>query len=505
LTFRIGPRVLDDQADRLDIITPQKFIPLAEPYRESNRLPRELLTGMAEEGLFGLNLPESYGGQGLPYTATLAVHRERFGYFHPVCDATYGLQTLGTGAIVHVGSPEQQERYFQGLITGELVFAFGLTEPHSGSDVMSMKTNVRRDGDDWVLNGQKMFISGSPDADAYVTFARSGEGRNDVTAFIIEKGTPGFTPRGDLDVAARHPIGYLDFDECRVSDAQRIGPVHGGLGGSFGTLQSYRPSVGAFGVGIGRRAHDIALDFARGRESFGTKLIDLDTVRARLGRLWAGVEAGGALVTRASALRDAGEAGTVEVAAAKFHATEHANRATYDSQQLHGGRGVLIDSEPYYLSRHARATSIYEGSSEVQRFIIGRAELRRQASGTAVDRDGDGLTGWVRRGYETWLAAYAGLPGADQREQRIGNLYTAVLAAETTADDDRRDGAASWAASCELLAADAAVEVLAALIELPESAAVDAAIAEGRSAVRAGGRSRDDLALAVAAARIAED
>ena len=505
MTFHIGPRVLDELAVRLDTLTPEKFVPLAEQYRESNQLPRELLTAMAAEGLFGLNLPESYGGQGLPYTGTIAVHRERFGYHHPVCDATYGLQTLGTGAIVHIGSPEQQERYFQGLISGDLVFSFGLTEPHSGSDVMSMKTTVRREGDDWVLNGQKMFVSGSPDADAYVTFARSGEKRNEVTAFIIEKGTPGFTPRSDIDVAARHPIGYLDFDECRVSDAQRLGPVHGGLGGSFGTLQSFRPSVGAYGVGLGRKAHDISLEFTRHRESFGKKLADLDTIRARLGRIWAGVEAGGALVTRAAALRDAGESGEVEVAAAKFQATEHANRAAYDAQQLHGGRGVLIDSEPYYISRHARAAAIYEGSSEVQRFIIGRAELRRHAAGTTVGRDGDGLLSWVRRGYETWLDAYSSIPGADQREQRIGNLYTAVLSAETTADDDRRDGAASWAASCDLLAADAAMELLGALTELPESTAVDAAIAEGRAAIRAGGTSRDDLALAVASARIAED
>jgi acyl-CoA dehydrogenase len=505
MTFHLGPRSLDTTATRLDTLAPEKLIPLAEPYRESNRLPRELISGMAEEGLFALNLPPSHGGSGLPYTATIAVHRERFGYFHPVCDAAYGLQTLGTGAIVHIGSPEQQDRYFPGLIGGDLVFAFGLTEPHSGSDVMSMKTTVRRDGDDWVLNGQKMFVSGSPDADAYVTFARSGEERNQVTAFIVEKGTPGFTPRGDLDVAARHPIGYLDFDECRVSDAQRLGPVHGGLGGSFGTLQSYRPSVGAFGVGVGRRAHDISLEFAKGRHSFGSKLADLDTIRARLGRIWAGVEAGGALVTRAAAMRDAGQSGEVEVAAAKLFATEHANRAAYDAQQIHGGRGVLVDSEPYYLSRHARAAAIYEGSSEVQRFIIGRAELRRQATGSSIVRDGDGLLAWARRGYETWLTAYSAIPGADQRQQRIGTLCTTLLAAEATADDDRRDGAASWLASCESLATEAAMEVLAALTELPESREVDAAAAEGLAAVRAAGRSRDDLALAVAAARMDED
>lgn len=511
MPFHVGPTSLSWLAEQVADTTTQTYLPLAEPYVDSRELPRRLVTAMAREGTFSLNLPENCGGRGLPYTSTISLHREHFGYASPVCDATYGLQTLGTGAIVHAGTPEQQDTYLSRLVDGSLVFAFGLTEPHSGSDVRSMRTRAVRDGGDWVLDGQKTFVSGTPDADAYVVFARSGEGANEVTAFIVERGTPGFTARGDLDVAARHPIGSLEFRSCRVSDAQRLGAAGQGLGASFGTLESFRPSVGAFAVGLARRAHDLAADFARGRRSFGARLVDLDAIRLLLGRTWAGVEAGRALVTHASSLRDDGHRGTVEVAVAKLYATEHANRACYDSQQIHGGRGVLVDALPLRLGKHARATSIYEGSSEIQRLIIGRAELGRASRRDAwapptarhLSQPVVDLVAWARRGYDGWLVAVAGRTTTSRglAEQQAGDLCGRLLAAEATLGEHRPDDVAHGPAAA-YLAAVAARSVMAALVDLPDTSG--ALLAEGRAALTSLGRNRDELALDVAAARLGE-
>lgn len=451
-TARTGASAyMDDQAliDRVDRLCRDTLVPIVRSWPEHDRTCRPLIEALARENLFGLALPEAYGGAGQldRYSHLLCLLRERFGYHEPLIDTHFAIQGLGTSAILRMGSDDQHARYLPGLTSGSMLFSFALTEPHSGSDVLGMKTRARRDGEDWIINGSKMFISGAPDADVYITFARTGgeEDRRAVTAFLIEKDTPGFAARGDIHLQAPHAIGYLDFDECRVSDRQRLGEPGDGLRASLGTLEIFRPSVGAATVGMARRALDLALDVAKSRQAFGAPLAALPGIRLKLGRMAALVAGGAALVARAAQLRDAGQRTVVEGAIAKAFATEAALEVIHDSQQIHGGRGVIVGQEIEALVRAARPTTIYEGASEVQRSIIGRAEARRGEAGGArgltappPGKLGD-LLGAVRASYEAWLASAAGGQSDDPAfHVRLAESAMAIEAAETAADGDAR-------------------------------------------------------------------
>lgn len=427
---------------RVDRLCTDKLLPIVREWPEHDRTCRPLIEALAAEGLFGLTLPEAYGGQGQVdrYSAILCLLREHFGYHDALIDTHFAIQGLGTSAIVRMGTPDQHQRYLPGLIEGRTLFSFALTEPHSGSDVLGMKTRARREGDEWVLSGSKMFISGAPDADVYITFARTGgeEDKRAVTAFLIEKDTPGFTARAGIHLQAPHAIGYLEFEECRLSDAQRLGDPGDGLRASLGTLEIFRPSVGAATIGMARRALDLAVQFASRREAFGSNLAALPGIRLKIGRMAALIAGGAALIDRAAGLRDSGQRTVLEGAMAKAFSTESAVEIIYEAQQIHGGRGVIVGQEIEMLSRAVRPTTIYEGASEVQRSIIGKAEAKRGAAGEA--RGGEArsdLLAVARRTYEAWLAAAC----ADGRAQnptfhvRLAESAMALEAAETVRGD----------------------------------------------------------------------
>lgn len=432
----------EDLLQRVDSLCRDVFVPIVQGWDDHEKTCRPLIEALAEAGLFGLTIPKTYGGAGGSdrYSQVLCRLRERFGYHEPLIDTQFAIQGLGTNAILRMGTDEQHSRYLPGLVSGKTLFSFALTEPHSGSDVLGMRSRARRDGDDWVLNGSKMFISGAPDADVYITFARTGEesDRRAVTAFLIDTGTPGFTARGGIHLQAPHAIGYLDFDDCRLSDAQRLGEIGEGLRASLGTLEVFRPSVGAATLGMAAKALDLAVAFSNSREAFGGRLSDLPGLQLKLGRMAALIAGGGALVERAATLRDSGTSTQVEGALAKAFATESAIEVIYESQQIHGGRGVIVGQEIEMLSRAVRPTTIYEGASEVQRSIIGKAEVRRLRKGesgrgsVAADGPFGGLLATIRSTYDAWLGASEAQWDSPAFHVRLAESLMAIEAAECT-------------------------------------------------------------------------
>jgi len=434
------------QAERIDEIARTELVAIAHRFGEQHAVCRELVDAMAAHGLFGLNIDAAYGGTSTStrYSTLLCLAREQLGYHDPLVDFTFGCQGLGTVAIVRNGNADQRARYLPDLVSGNRLFAFALTEEGAGSDVRGMQTTAQRDGDTFVLNGSKTFISGAPEADVYVVLARTdGQPRSKgITAFIVERGTPGFTARQDITLSAPHAIGSLAFDGCVVPAANVIGQVDQGLAVAFGTLEVYRPSVGALAVGMGQRAYDLAVAYAGRRHVAGAPLQTLEAIRLKLARMWWEVRAARALVYRAAARRDAGLDSTREAAMAKLFATEAAHRAIYESQQIHGGLGVRTGQEVEALFRHIRQATIYEGTSEIQRSIIGRAESARAPgaapdppAGTAAGGPGDGLA--VARGaYEDLRAWALGQPGLLARQAvqfRVADCAVALEAAELLA------------------------------------------------------------------------
>ena len=498
-------------ARRVHEVGRDTLLPIAHAWGERHEMCRDLIRAMADNDLFGLNIPAGYGGRGGDhrYSVLLCLIRETLGHLDPVVDFHFGLQGLGTAAIVRQGNDAQRAEYLPSLVAGEKIFAFVLTEPHSGSDVLGMRTRARRDGDGWVIDGSKTFISGVPDADVHVVLARTGEAERgkDITAFIVPRDTPGMTGRQDLTLGAPHAIGTLEFDGCRVPDSAVIGEVNQGLAVAFGTLEVYRPSVGALAVGMGRRAMDLARDVVVGREAFERRLVDFEAVRAILARRHVDLAGSRRLVYRAAANRDAGLDTTREAAMAKLRATEVAIGAVYDAQQLHGGRGVLVGSEVEALARHARQATIYEGTSEIQRGIIARSEFRRV-------RDGDPMAPTSGPGQ----AAVAALRGAfddlvrwlaDQDVHRHQTVqYRLADAAVAVAIAERLDDEVATAADVPLAEAvagvalvDAVDGVAAVRRELDRRVGVPAGLAIGPDVQR----SVDDLLLTVADTLLVED
>lgn len=492
-----APETDDALLQRVDALCRDVFVPIVQGWTDHEQTCRPLIEALAEAGLFGLTISKAYGGAGGSdrYSTVLCRLRERFGYHEPLIDTQFAIQGLGTNAILRMGTDDQHSRYLPGLVSGKTLFSFALTEPHSGSDVLGMRTRARRDGDDWILNGSKMFISGAPDADVYITFARTGEesDRRAVTAFLIEKGTPGFTARGGIHLQAPHAIGYLDFEDCRLSDAQRLGEIGEGLRASLGTLEVFRPSVGAATLGMAAKALDLAVEFSKSREAFGGRLSDLPGLQLKLGRMSALIAGGSALVERAATLRDSGASTLVEGALAKAFATEAAIEVIYESQQIHGGRGVIVGQEIEMLSRAVRPTTIYEGASEVQRTIIGKAEVRRLRKGepSRGTTSGEGqlgaLTASVRTTYEAWLAASESQWDSPAFHVRLAESLMAIEAAEcvTSAPEAVRQ-----------FLALAAARTLAGEIARTGGRVETTSLAAAASAL---GASEDDLALQIAA------
>ena len=336
----------------------------------------KLVRALGSSGFAGYAVPASGGGNLEKLDVrSLCIIRETLARHNALADFAFAMQGLGSGPISLFGTAQQQEKYLQAVAAGEKMSAFGLSEPNAGSDVAAMKCSAVRDGDDWILNGCKTWISNAGIADFYTVFARTDAsgGAKGISCFIVDADTAGLEVTERIDLVAPHPLGTLEFNDCRISDAQRVGDEGRGFGIAMATLDVFRSTVAAAALGMARRALDETLDYTASREIFGGKLDDLQLVQAKIGEMALGVDASALLVYRAAWTKDcAADRVTREAAMAKYHATETAQQVVDTAVQLHGGKGVTKGYIVESLYRDVRALRIYEGASEVQTTIIAR-------------------------------------------------------------------------------------------------------------------------------------
>jgi acyl-CoA dehydrogenase len=311
-------------------------------------------------------------------TRAICLIRETLARHDGLADFAFAMQGLGSGAISLFGSDACKQAYLPRVAQGEAIAAFALSEPQAGSDVAAMQCAAVRDGDHYILDGEKTWISNGGIADFYVVFARTGEqpGARGISAFIVDRDTPGFAIAERIDVIAPHPLARLAFTGCRIPASQRLGEAGQGFKVAMATLDVFRTSVAAAALGFARRALDEALAHAQSRRMFGQVLADFQLTQAKLAQMATGVDASALLTYRAAWQRDQGRKVTREAAMAKMTATETAQQVIDAAVQMFGGQGVVSEHPVERLYREIRALRIYEGATEVQQLIIARELLR---------------------------------------------------------------------------------------------------------------------------------
>jgi alkylation response protein AidB-like acyl-CoA dehydrogenase len=334
----------------------------------------------------------SYAVGGTPYggsaetidTRAICLIRETLARHSGLADFAFAMQGLGSGAITLHGTEAQKRNYLPRVAAGSAIAAFALSEPDAGSDVGAMRCAAHEDGDGYVLNGEKTWISNGGIADFYVVFARTDEapGARGISAFIVDAATPGLEIVERIEVIAPHPLARLRFNQCRIPAGRRLGEAGQGFKVAMRTLDIFRTSVAAAALGFARRALDEAVQRATVRKMFGHTLADFQLTQAKLADMAAAIDASALLVYRAAWLRDQGRTVTKEAAMAKMVATESAQRVIDSAVQICGGLGVVSEAPVERLYRDIRALRIYEGATEVQKLIIARELLKEAATGT---------------------------------------------------------------------------------------------------------------------------
>ena len=338
---------------------------------------RDIAARLGEAGFLRLAVPEPYGEDATLDARSLCLMRETLARHEPLADFVYAMQVLGSAPISLFGRAEQKKAWLSDVAAGRVIAAFALSEKEAGSDIAAMAMRAEPSGKDYILNGGKAWISNAGVADFYVLFARTGEGKRGISAFIVPAGTPGLKISERTPVIAAHPLGSLSFTGCRIPGDCMLGSPGDGMRVALGTLDLCRSTVGAAALGMARRAYAETLARARSRRLFGATLGDLQLTQAALADMTTSVDASALLVYRAAWTRDSGqERITREASMAKLFATEHAQKVIDRAVQLFGGEGVRSGSVVERLYREIRALRIYEGASEIQQLLIARHELR---------------------------------------------------------------------------------------------------------------------------------
>lgn len=338
---------------------------------------RSLVGALGRDGWLEFTAPAE-GETGRIDVRTLALIRETLARHSGLADFAFAMQGLGAGPVSLFGSAEQRKAWLPKTRTGKAIAAFALTEPASGSDVANITTTARSDGNGFILDGEKTWISNGGIADFYIVFARTGEapGARGLSAFIVEADNPGLAIAERLEVIAPHPLARLRFERCRVPASAAVGNTGDGFKIAMGTLDVFRTSVGAAALGFARRALHETLQRATNRQLFGAPLADLQMVQGHIADMVLEIDAAALLIYRAAWVKDT-SAGRItrEAAMAKLFATEAAQRVIDAAVQIHGGDGVRAGHPVEKLYREIRALRIYEGASDVQKVIIARSVL----------------------------------------------------------------------------------------------------------------------------------
>jgi alkylation response protein AidB-like acyl-CoA dehydrogenase len=351
--------------------------PHARQWDEEERFPKELVPRLAELGLLGIRIPEEYGGSGMD-TTSYAICVEEIARIDGSLSLTIASHNgLGTGHLLSFGSEEQKRKYLPKAAKGEWLAAWALTEPGSGSDSASMATTARREGEHWVINGTKMFITQGGVGGFCVVLARTNPGvakQKGISAFVVEHGTPGFRASKHLEKLGCRSSDTceLTFEDCRVTDWHRVGEIDHGFTDTMKILDRGRISIAAMALGLGYGALDAALAYAKDRKQFGKAIGEFQAIQWMLADCKTELDAASLLTYRAAWLADQGRPYSQEASMAKLFASEAASRACNKSLQIHGGYGYTREFPVERHLRDAKICEIGEGTSEVQRLVIAK-------------------------------------------------------------------------------------------------------------------------------------
>jgi alkylation response protein AidB-like acyl-CoA dehydrogenase len=354
-----------------------RLAPNAARWDRESHFPREELRALGELGAMGVVVPERWGGAAMDYVS-LAVTLEEIAAGDGATSTIVSVQnSVVCGPILAFGDDAQKQRYLVPLARGERLGCFCLTEPQVGSDAGAIATRAERRGDRYVLNGVKQFITSGKNADVAVVFAVTDKaaGKKGISAFIVDTGTPGYVVTRIEQKLGQHAsdTAQIAFENCEVPAANLLGSEGGGYRIALANLEAGRIGIAAQAVGMARAAMEAALAYARDRVSFGKPIVEHQAVNFRLADMATRIEAARQLVWHAAALRDAGQPCLKEASMAKLFASEIAERVCSDAIQIHGGYGYVADFAVERIYRDVRVCQIYEGTSDIQRLVIGRA------------------------------------------------------------------------------------------------------------------------------------
>ena len=377
--------------DMLHDYAVKEVAPRAHEIDEEEKFPMEARNGLAEMGMMGMYFPEEYGGAGLSYLSYIAVCEELAVHCATTSVVLSAHESLCSWPIYKYGTEEQKKKYLTALASGEKLGAFGLTEPGAGTDAAMQKTVAKDEGDHWVLNGSKVFITNAQYADIFVVFAmvyrpdykENPYTNHDISAFIIEKGFEGFSVQGhEMKMGIRGSSTYeLIFQDCRIPKDALLGPQGKGFPIAMHTLDGGRIGIAAQALGLAEGALDRTIEYTKERKQFGRTIAQQQNTQFQLADMATKVEAAKNLVYRAALKKQEFADGakvsySVEAAMAKLCAAEVAMEVTTKAVQLHGGYGYIREYDVERMMRDAKITEIYEGTSEVQRMVISGALLK---------------------------------------------------------------------------------------------------------------------------------
>jgi alkylation response protein AidB-like acyl-CoA dehydrogenase len=379
-------RLTDEQREIRDLVrtfAQNEIAPHADRWDDEGTFPREIFRPLADLGLAGLLVPEDLGGTQMP-RLTGAVIYEELGSADMSTAVWLSVHNMVTGLVNRFGNDEQRRRWVPRMAAGELLGAFSLSEVHAGSDAANVRCAARRDGDDYILNGAKYWVTSAGVADLYAVFARTGEqkGAPGVSAFVVERDTPGFTIGKIERKLGLHasPTGELLFDCCRVPAANRLGIEGEGLKVALSALDGGRVNIGAVSTGVAQAAFEVATRYAGERSAFGKPIAAFEGIQFLLADMAMKIEASRLLVYEAAFKMDEGEPSSQHAAMAKCFASDAAMQITTDAVQILGGAGYVRDWPLERYMRDVKSAQIFEGTNQIQRMVIARTLLGEAAS-----------------------------------------------------------------------------------------------------------------------------
>ena len=365
--------------DTLRHFARERLAPNAAEWERTRTFPREALAELAELGVMGMVVPERWGGAGLDYLSMVLAIEEIAAGHGAISTIVCVQNSLACGITLNYGSDAQKERYLTRLARGEWLGCFCLTEPHTGSDAAALRTTARRDGDHWVLNGTKQFITTGKEGQLAIVFAVTdpSAGKKGISCFLVPTDAPGYIVARLEEKMGQHAsdTAQILFENCRIPVENLLGQAGEGYKIALSNLEAGRIAIGAQSVGMARAAFEAAVGYAKEREAFGVPIAQHQAVLFRLADMATQIEVARQMIWHAASLRDANRPCLKEASMAKLFASEMAERVCSDAIQIHGGYGYSTDFPVERIYRDVRVTQIYEGASDIQRLVIGRAVL----------------------------------------------------------------------------------------------------------------------------------